>query len=237
MPIETVYFDSIDKFDGVEVRELYQQETMQVGGRYGIYDQGYVSGMDPDDHVFLKNALGAQDKTRMLDRFLVSPSYDLIEECLDMTGNSLSDSVALVFEYITVDEKKYVLHSPDHLIENIKFMEHATRNEPLEPSVVWKIAHIPLQLDDCEDVFKQCLSIMQGLGMDVVIEDGVLGSNRSFEALYKEYQVLHAKIDCVSWFMSTMGMSPSNHDYLSITKLLEQLVSKMNKEVAKRGRC
>ncbi len=61
LPIKRVVFLRLDKFDGYEMRELTAAEVKQIGGRagrYGIYDEGFVTAEGSPE--FIKDRLYAE---------------------------------------------------------------------------------------------------------------------------------------------------------------------------------
>ena len=63
MPIRRIVFLEMQKFDGFEKRDLRSDEIKQVAGRagrYGIYEEGYVSSLG--QRPFIRHGLKAKDK-------------------------------------------------------------------------------------------------------------------------------------------------------------------------------
>jgi ATP-dependent RNA helicase SUPV3L1/SUV3 len=52
LPIKTLLFAKVEKFDGLRRRELLPQEVLQIAGRagrYGIEEEGYIGALEPSD--------------------------------------------------------------------------------------------------------------------------------------------------------------------------------------------
>ncbi len=60
LPIKTLVFAKDNKFDGVERRELTTSEVVQIAGRagrYGIHEKGYISALNQETLLFIKEKL------------------------------------------------------------------------------------------------------------------------------------------------------------------------------------
>lgn len=235
LPIETVVFDTVEKFDGKEKRQLLQQEAIQTGGRagrYGIYDEGFVSGTNEKDHAFLKSTVGSEDLTEMRDKFLISIPFDNVSSYVELTAKALPEATNDVYASIGYDKTIFELSDHEKLVQNLRFIDRVASELPLYTK--WRCAHIPIEIEDCEDTYRECLYVLSGMSSSVEIDSSVLRSGKPFEDLYEGYQRLLADIDCVTWFMSSMGMELSNLDERDSVQLRTMLISKINKTLTRK---
>lgn len=75
LPISTVVFTTIEKFNGLEMVNLTPTEIKQIGGRagrYGKVEKGQVTALNKEDLKYIKNLITAQDKTNNF--FYIKPS-------------------------------------------------------------------------------------------------------------------------------------------------------------------
>lgn len=66
LPISTIVFTTVEKFNGEEVVNLSPTEIKQIAGRagrYGKVEKGSVTALNPMDVKYIKSLINAQDKT------------------------------------------------------------------------------------------------------------------------------------------------------------------------------
>ena len=75
LPISTVIFTTIEKFNGTEMTNLTPTEIKQIGGRagrYGKVEKGSISALNKEDVKYIKSLINAKDKTN--DFLYIKPS-------------------------------------------------------------------------------------------------------------------------------------------------------------------
>ena len=81
LPISTIIFSTVEKFDGKEMNDLSPMQVKQIAGRagrYGKVEKGEVSSFHKDDIKFIKNML---QSTGAVNEFLyIKPSWDHVQK-------------------------------------------------------------------------------------------------------------------------------------------------------------
>lgn len=204
LPIEHVVFDAVEKYDGVETRELSQAELLQIAGRagrYGIYDIGYVSGMGNNAHNYIGRMLETPNHTEMLKKYFSAVPFYFVREFMSATGiERISAALTLIYENLDFDTEVFELANIDVIMENLIFIEkHASSLDPMEK---WSIAHIPIQIEDCEHVFYDCLQLMCGMQKNIGFDENILNLPAGKQDTLFELERLFAQVDCARWFLN-----------------------------------
>lgn len=235
LPIEHLVFDTVEKFDGVETRLLTQGEVLQIAGRagrFGIFDIGYVSGMGSKAHNYIGRMLEEENHTVMLDKYFAAVPFFFVREFMEATGiQRISAALTLIYENVNFDSQIFDLTNIDVIMENLIFIEkHASS---LDPQEKWVIAHMPVQIEQCERVFYECLQLMSGMQKNITIEEGILNLPCGKQDTLFELERLFAQVDCVRWFLNRFPERVEEFaDPVLIEHIRKRAEKKMNESVA-----
>lgn len=236
LPIKHIIVDTIEKFDGERRRKLFQCEVLQVvgrAGRFNIYEEGFVSGRNWRDHKYIENCLSIPNQTMMKDKFSAKVPFELIEEYMALSGEKkLSVATEAIQERIQFDEKIYELSSVENIVENLKFIESYQLSIDLED--VWRIAHIPIEIELVEQTFVDCLLNVAGYGKEVKFSTQCL--NQTFTSdLDKMFALedLSNQLDCAQWFFNRYEEKYEKTFDSIIKKLKRRVNTAMNNTVQK----
>ena len=235
LPIQHLIFDTVEKYDGVEQRKLHQCELLQVAGRagrYNMYDEGFVSGMSWGDHEYICQALSRSDETVLSFRFFAKIPFHTVVEYMQISGVfQLSRALIVLSEKISYDKNLYELSSIDLLIENISVIERQNLEIPVDD--IWRIAHIPVEIKDCERTFLDALSCVSGVVKGVYIDTSPLSSYLPDAEKLFQLEKLNTQLDCLNWFKVRYPDSFTEIEDSYIKTLREQVVKSMNDTVLK----
>lgn len=237
LPIQHVIFDTTEKYDGIEVRRLHQAELLQVAGRagrYKMYDEGFVSGVTWADHEYIKECITTPNDTKLSTKFFAKVPFTTVQEYMQISGvNKLSNAILELSEKISYDKTVYELSPVDLLVENVKLIEQQKLDISIDD--VWRIAHIPVEIQDCERTFLDALSCVAGVVKGVYIDTSSLSTKLSDTEKLFQLEKLSVQLDCVNWFKMRYQDSFMEIDEIRIKTLRSQVVKAMNDAVLKLG--
>ncbi len=137
LPIKTVIFSTVSKFDGTQQRYLLPQEVKQIAGRagrYGKFDGGTVGAFMKHDLKFINEYLHAAITLPDHIMFYIAPTFDQLTRIKEQVGRPIN-----LFEAISIFSK---LQSNDftsfdltealelgHRIEDDKLLSHLSMQE------------------------------------------------------------------------------------------------------------
>ncbi|WP_210498636.1 helicase-related protein [Vibrio crassostreae] len=235
LPIQHVIFDVAEKFDGVSQRMLHQAEVLQIGGRAGrfkMYDEGFVSARNWKDQSYIRECLGTPDQTTLGDKYYAKVPYSTVENYIDNTGvQYLSVAVKDLSSKISYDKDVYELAPVELLIKNLRFIEK--QKLELAHEDVWMIAHIPVEIEDCERTFLDCLSHVSGNEKGVHINTSSLSEKMNDTEKLFELEKLSLQLDCLSWFKNRYSDHFVTIDQSRIDSTKAQMIKAMNDAVLK----
>lgn len=235
LPLKTVVFDTVEKFDGQSQRRLFQSEVLQIGGRAGrfnIYDEGFVTATKLSDFYYISECFSCDDSTELSDKYYAKIPYSIIAEYMDVTGGSkLSSSLKSVYEKITYDASLYDLSPIEVLYDNLKHIE--SFNTDLDTRDVWRIGHIPLDIESCEQTFADCLMCLDGNDKGIHIDSGLLNKKTNDTDKLFDLEKLSVQLDCVSWFLNRYPEFITSISSDELLKIKNRLVNAMNDAVLK----
>jgi ATP-dependent RNA helicase SUPV3L1/SUV3 len=119
LPIKTIIFSEIEKFDGDDVRHLTIQEVKQIGGRagrFGKFECGYIGAMSKDAIQFVKSRMedSANDDAQAC---FVRPTFLQLESLRKQLGNTDIKSALTLFENLGTSGTQIVCSSLKDMIE------------------------------------------------------------------------------------------------------------------------
>ncbi len=236
LPIKHVIFDTIEKFDGERRRKLHQSEVLQIAGRagrYKIYDEGFVSGRNWRDQKYIENCLTLPNQTMMKDKFSAKVPFELIQEYMELSGEErLSVATEAIQERVRFDENTYELASVELVVETLRLIESYELD--MEREEIWRIAHIPIEVELVEQTFVDCLLNVSGYGKEVSFSSHVLNQPHKSD-LDKMFALeeLSNQLDCAHWFYNRYEDKFEDGFEREITKLKKRVNTAMNNTVLK----
>lgn len=126
LPIDTVLFFEISKFDGTEQRRLTPSELKQIAGRAGRYghsNAGQVASVNPNHMDYIGQCLSTdlyRDKA-LEPLFRVKPELRHVSLIADVVGEDSLQKILLLFKQAIDFESK--LFMPDNLDEMVLIAE------------------------------------------------------------------------------------------------------------------
>ncbi|KAL3505963.1 hypothetical protein ACH5RR_031345 [Cinchona calisaya] len=224
--ISRIIFSKLEKFDGLETRELTVPEIKQIAGRAGRYGSefpvGEVTCLDAEDLPLLHSSLDSPSP--MLERAGLFPNFDLL------------------FMYSRLHPKHSLYQILEHFVENAKLSAHyfiTNCEEMLKVAAV--IDELPLNLDDkylfCMSPvdMKDCIS-SQGLTqfahnysergivrLREIFTPGTLKVPKTHTAL-KELESIHKVLDLYVWLSFRLEDSFPDRELASSQKSICSLL-------------
>jgi ATP-dependent RNA helicase SUPV3L1/SUV3 len=125
LPIKTMYFYTLSKYDGTEQRPLAPQEIKQIAGRagrYGLHEKGYVSSFNLSDNWIIDRNIGMEIEN-IPAPFYIKPSFKQVQ---DFSKNMKRATLTQVYESILENldaGENFQLDSLNDLIRLSKIME------------------------------------------------------------------------------------------------------------------
>lgn len=237
LPIKHIILDTITKFDGKSMRILTQAEVLQIvgrAGRYKIFDEGYVSGRNCMDHAYIKECLGKPNETTLTEKFYAKIPFSYVKGYMLISEEqTLSTALKLVHEKTTYDEERYELAPIDQLLDNLRLVE--SQGVALELDDIWRISHIPIDLNMIEATFLDCLLVVSGISKGVSIDVGALNSHYLDDGeKLTRLEALSVQIDCISWFLLRYEPSFDINLIGDIPLLRKRVNTAMNNAVMKK---
>lgn len=233
LPIKNIIFDNVIKYDGEEERALTQAEILQIAGRAGrylIFNEGEVSGVCWKQHLYIGDAIQSRDETKLSQKYFSKVPLVAIKDYMSEVGVlKLSVALSKVYELVDYDKEVFLLSDVSEVLSNIQFIEMTGFVESIDDT--WRIAHIPVDIANCERTFVTCLSRFNGGDKDIYIEERILSLKvGTIDSLF-ELEKLSNQIDCISWFYNKYESLFSDFSICYIQSLRTQVFKKMNEAV------
>src|SRR5690606_22120962 len=89
LPIQRVVLTTATKFNGVEEEEIPAALARQIAGRagrFGVHEEGFVAGFDPDTHHIMRSLLKEKLPPVAPTGFSVAPSLEHLHRIAAVTG-------------------------------------------------------------------------------------------------------------------------------------------------------
>lgn len=204
LPVKRIIFLEIDKFDGTSRRPLNIGEIKQIAGRagrYGLYENGYVAGMDESCHRFLEKMWDKEEE----DIEVVSLGFPQILLSIDAPLDVIVKLWHEVkpfapFEKIKIDDMIF-LYSEAH--KDRFFIEDFD-----DKYVLYKMITCPIDIKDREVVSqwkRYCLSYTADISLDHPDKRSRYQGLMKYESYYKkldlyyQFSVRMGKLIDVDW--------------------------------------
>ena len=145
LPIETVLFSAIEKYDGHSVKPLSVMLTKQIAGRagrYGKFDTGYYGGIDNHKHGFIKEQINRKVKPNK-GKLSVLPPKRYMSSLLDKYD--LADILISWSDDITFN-KEDTLFEPAALDRQIRVAETLQKRYE-DYKKYWGLIYCPVDMD------------------------------------------------------------------------------------------
>lgn len=173
LPIETICFSTLQKWNGQEDVQLQPWEILQIGGRagrFGKYERGYVGALDRRDARRIANVFAPDFEPPHRDiATTVRPGADHIEVIAEgLHTKRLSRALSAFQRGMTFDSE---LLSPGVQDDMIELADLADRNRsiPLAERLTFASAPVDMRLDWLIDEYGTWLS-MRAAGEEVHLE-------------------------------------------------------------------
>ena len=103
LPIKTMVFTTLEKFDGKEMRKLGHQEVKQIAGRagrFGLYDEGVVTSLYYGDVKRIQESIDAEIEG--LENAYVFPTFEQLELLRDNKDLGFYKVISTFFQNMKV---------------------------------------------------------------------------------------------------------------------------------------
>lgn len=124
LPIQRLFLNKIEKFDGLAMRNLTVSEIKQIGGRAGRYglskagEVGLLSNDREDHYQYLNIAIHGGYEKALDNRIYISPNMNQLEIICKNIGNQDIYSGLIFFkEKLIKDHENYKAANIDNMIE------------------------------------------------------------------------------------------------------------------------
>ncbi len=236
LPIRHIVLDSCTKFDGKTVRSLTQAEVLQVvgrAGRYKIFDEGFVSGTNVFDHSYIKECLGKPNQTTMGDKYYAKIPFSHVRDYMRVSGEkNISTALKLVHSMTRYDKELYELAPIDQVLQNLRLIE--ANSIALELEDIWRISHIPIDLELVEETFLDCLLTVSGISKPIGLDTSAINAHYIDDGdKLIRLESLSVQIDCISWFLLRYESCFDINLVGDITTLRKRVNTAMNNAVMK----
>lgn len=197
LPVRRIVFMEVDKYDGKQVRALELSEIKQIAGRagrYGIYENGYITAMDEGKLNFLKRQLAKEEQpiqkvTLGFPQVLLS-----MEAPLDVIIHLWKDvKPSEPFEKINIEEMMFLYNEA---YKNRRYIVDFD-----DKYVLYKMITCPIDIKDRE-VVKLWNRYCETYTADIMLTRPSKQSR--YEGLHK-YESYYKKLDLYYQFSMRMG--------------------------------
>lgn len=123
LPIRRIVFADISKFNGSEFDICDNSLIRQIAGRagrYGKFEEGYVTATTPEALAIIKDALNEKSPKLYVDKFQISPNKSAIEQIGKETNTTDLVSVFRVLAASMLSNKYFKMMNLDSMIEITK---------------------------------------------------------------------------------------------------------------------
>lgn len=206
LPIRRLIFTQTEKFDGETYRPLTSQEVKQIAGRagrIGIYDVGYVAGMDSGSIQFIDAMLHVEDDP--ITQAVVGPS----EEILRIGLLPLREKLALW----SLEREALPYYRKKDVRESLMVLD-LLKPYRLPEQAQWQLMRIPF---DCEN---ETLLTQFDEYVRLFFREGVSQLPRpvNFCHVLVEWELYYQQVGLYYAFSKTLGM-PMDEGWIRATRL------------------
>lgn len=120
LPIRRIIFADISKFNGTEFDICDNSLIRQIAGRagrYGKFEEGYVTATTKDALKIIKDALNEKSPKLYIDKFQISPNKSAIEQIGKDTGTTDLIKVFRILSASMKDNKHFKMMNLDSMME------------------------------------------------------------------------------------------------------------------------
>lgn len=191
LPIETVLFTTCEKYDGESFGEISQMLAKQIAGRagrYGIYENGYVSALDKNTLAYINSCMSRKLEIDVDAPLSVIPTNDYIEIMMEKYNVStiLNNWSALGYP------DGSIFYNRD-LTNQVKIAGYLEKVFPLEAKKYYKLIYCPIDYEKDLDTFKE-------LTEDVIVRNLVKRPKATRHAPVSTLEYILRKLTIVLWF-------------------------------------
>lgn len=159
LPIKTVIFSEVEKFDGEEVRSLTIQEVKQIGGRagrFGKFECGYIGAMSNQDLAFVKGMIGRSANNATQPCF-VRPTLLQLEALKEKLGTDCIKSTLTLFENLGTHGKQIICSGLKDMLSIAEKIEGSTHLSSMSFTDKHTFVCAPVSTDSTMDAFTEWL--------------------------------------------------------------------------------
>lgn len=120
LPIKRIIFADITKYNGTDFDICDNSLIRQIAGRagrYGKFEEGYVTATTKEALKIIKDALNEKSPTLFVDKFQISPNKSAIKQIGDDTGTSDLIKVLRILSASMKDNKHFKMMNLDSMME------------------------------------------------------------------------------------------------------------------------
>lgn len=151
LPIETIIFNSIEKFNGKEIEELSSNDIRQIAGRagrYNLFNKGYVTSFSEENNNYIKTMYNMKKISH--DNVYIKPNYEIIKKISKILKTDNLTKI-LNFFHKTLTKQNDFFKCSDMTNDILMAIELDKTNISLEKK--YFLSKLPLDIQN-EDFFK-----------------------------------------------------------------------------------
>lgn len=221
LPIKTVLFSDIEKYDGRSVKPLSVMLSKQVtgrAGRYGQFDIGYYGGIDKTKSAFInkqvsksikpkKSKLPVLPPKRYMDTLL--KDYNLVDILCSWRDDITFEKESTIFEPSSLDDQINIAKFISHHYDDYKNY--------------WGIIYCPIDIDKQYHELKNITDEVYHHDMITIPEPNIsLMSSNDLEKFLKELNVY-------LWFNNKYSFLFGEHDHNYLMDMIDECNYHLNK--------
>lgn len=153
LPIETVLFTTHEKYDGETFGELSQMLTKQIAGRagrFGIFDQGYVTATNKDTLDYVVQCMSKPLEVDATAPLSVIPTNDYIETMMEKYNVS-----TILSNWSRLNYPKGSIFINNNLDEQAKVAGYLEKIYPLACKKFYQLIYCPIDYEKDLIVFRE----------------------------------------------------------------------------------
>ena len=154
LPIKRVIFVDTEKFDGISKSRPVEQIVKQIAGRagrYGLYEEGYVTSVDKGFKKYIQQSLDKKYPSVITNyKYQISPNLDLIKEISDNIDTKNLVNILYELREIFFLDQNFKLMNIDNMISIAEIVHN---NLKLEDKFIYSCAPISMKLRQDKETF------------------------------------------------------------------------------------
>lgn len=158
LPIETIIFNSTQKFNGKEIEELSSNDIRQIAGRagrYNLFNKGYVTSFSEENNNYIQSMYKIKNISN--DYVFIKPNYEIIKK-ISKEINTTSLTKIFNFFHKTITKLDNLFKCSDMTNDILMAIELDKTNIDLEQKYFLSKIPLDIQNEDFLKIYKEWIN-------------------------------------------------------------------------------